>query len=104
MTDENRQFGRWVAERRKAADLTQTSLGAAIGLDPSAITRMESGERKTSLDEVAALIRIFGVVPDLLRDACLRCGGFPPQGFTCNTCGAGDPQLAEYARAGVEGW
>ncbi|MFE9127005.1 helix-turn-helix transcriptional regulator [Streptomyces sp. NPDC007148] len=52
----------------------------------------ETGRPKAwTANEIAALAELFGVAAgDLFGDHCSKCGGEPPVGFTCNTCGAGE--------------
>jgi transcriptional regulator with XRE-family HTH domain len=59
--------------------------------DPTAITRIEKGNRAVTLDEAFALAAVFGVTVDQLATAtdCDVCHGCPPAGYTCNICGAG---------------
>ena len=57
-------------------------------------TKVECGFRHLSLDDFAALLRIFNVPAEELLTApsCDACLGVPPPGFTCNACGKGTPQ------------
>lgn len=45
-------------------------------------------QRAWTADQLAAVAELFGVtVGDLFAECCSKCGGEPPTGFTCNTCG-----------------
>lgn len=50
-----------------------------------------SYQRRFSADEVERLAAIFGVSPEQLNTRCVNCGGHPPAGFACLTCGASAP-------------
>lgn len=45
--------------------------------------------RPITVDELAAVAEALGIpaVALLAPGSCLSCGGEPPAGFTCNTCG-----------------
>jgi hypothetical protein len=45
-------------------------------------------QRGFTADEVERLATIFGVSPSQLTTRCANCGGHPPTGFACLTCGA----------------
>lgn len=46
-------------------------------------------QRAWTADELVSVAELFGVtVGDLLAECCSQCGGTPPAGFTCNTCGS----------------
>lgn len=84
-----------VQRLREAQGMTRTRLaemfeegGRSGGV--LAISRIESLRRRVDADDLVVLARILNVEPaDLLMDApkCRSCGGTPPPGFTCNTCG-----------------
>lgn len=45
-------------------------------------------QRPWTADQLVAMAAMFEVtVGDLLAECCSQCGGTPPAGFTCNTCG-----------------
>lgn len=60
-------FARRLRERREALGLSQAAVAEAlraesgISLDPTAITRIESNDRRISLDEAVALATILGI-------------------------------------------
>jgi transcriptional regulator with XRE-family HTH domain len=76
-----REIGALVAELRQRAGLGQAQAGAHLGIDQSAMSRIERGQRNLSAWELYALADLFEVVPDqILRkedDArvLLRAGG-----------------------------
>jgi len=47
-------------------EMTQTALAAAIGIDRTAMSRVESGERSLNLTEMLALANVLGVDSDVL--------------------------------------
>jgi transcriptional regulator with XRE-family HTH domain len=58
-----------IRNARKAADLTQAEVAAALRLDRSAISRVEGGERGLAVGELAALARLLDLtVDDILFD------------------------------------
>ena len=63
------QVGRRIAELRAERGVSQRRLAAALGLDPSALSRIESGERGLAVGELVAAAEFLGVETDaLLRD------------------------------------
>lgn len=86
---------------RLLAGLSQEEAGVVIaerlgGLPWSrqAVSAAEKGRRGWAADEVRALAECFDVTPGSLFEpvpACGRCGGTPPEGFACTTCGASTP-------------
>jgi Zn-dependent peptidase ImmA (M78 family)/transcriptional regulator with XRE-family HTH domain len=48
-------LGRRISQARAEADITQAELGRAVGLDRTAIAKLESGARKVSATELVAL-------------------------------------------------
>jgi transcriptional regulator with XRE-family HTH domain len=53
-----------------------------------AISKIESGSRGFSIEELFALARFFGLsVDDFVLNICDRCQGSPPKGFACLECG-----------------
>jgi Zn-dependent peptidase ImmA (M78 family)/DNA-binding XRE family transcriptional regulator len=52
--------GRRVAEARKAADLSQEELAGRLGLDRTAVSKIESGDRRVDTLELAQLARELG--------------------------------------------
>lgn len=59
-------LGSRILEQRKRLGLNQAELGAKIGLSHKAISTMESGTRKTSLDKLVELAYVFRVSTDYL--------------------------------------
>lgn len=53
-------LGRRVAEAREDAGMTQDSLGRAVRLDRSAISRLEKGERKINVPELVQIATVLG--------------------------------------------
>lgn len=53
-------LGRRVAQARDAADITQEGLARAVGLDRTAITRLEKGERKLNVPELVSIAQALG--------------------------------------------
>jgi transcriptional regulator with XRE-family HTH domain len=60
-TDFQDTVGPRIAELRK--DMSQAALAAAIGIDRSAMSRIESGERAISLSELVRISAELGVEP-----------------------------------------
>lgn len=50
-----------IAEARKAADMTQEHLAAAIGVDRTALSLIEKGERKASAVELVKLAAVLDI-------------------------------------------
>jgi len=46
---------------RKATDLTSTAVGAQLGWSQSTVSRIETGKRNASPDEVIAMLALYGV-------------------------------------------
>jgi hypothetical protein len=59
-------------------------------LQANGVTKIEMGNRAVDVDDLVAIARVLGVEPQqpLKPFECLTCGGKPPEGFTCRTCGA----------------
>ncbi len=63
------QVGRRIAELRTEREVSQRRLAAALDLDPSAMSRIETGERGLAVRELVAAAEFLGVGADtLLRD------------------------------------
>ncbi|MGV0581392.1 XRE family transcriptional regulator [Mycolicibacterium elephantis] len=58
---DSRTLGERIREARKRADLSQEQLGEAVGLDRTAINKIESGIRKVTALELADIARAIGV-------------------------------------------
>ncbi len=65
------EVGAKISELRQERDVPQRVLAEAVGLDPSGMSRIESGERGLAVDELVAVAAFFGVTLDTLlrRDA-----------------------------------
>jgi hypothetical protein len=50
--------------------------------------RRNGRQRGFTSQEVERLATIFGIFPAQLMTQCANCGGQPPTGFACLTCGA----------------
>ncbi len=55
------EIGERVREAREAADLTQTQLAAAVGLERIALVRVESGQRQLNAMELFRISDALGV-------------------------------------------
>lgn len=53
-------LGRRLAQARDDAGVTQEALGRAVGLDRTAIVRLEKGDRKLSVPELVAVAEVLG--------------------------------------------
>lgn len=61
--------GRRIAELREEAGLSQRQLAEAIGLDPSALSRIENGARGLAVGELTSIAERLDVdVEAILRD------------------------------------
>ena len=71
MTDDlgyshERELGRRIARLREAAGLTQRELARRMDLTQSALSRIESGQRRLSAAQVSQLARILAIDPGAL--------------------------------------
>ena len=78
---------------RQRAGWPQGQLGALMGWRANSTVCAAEGQRGGrqrgfTLDEVHRLADIFGLEPWQLMTRCANCGGHPPRGFTCQSCGA----------------
>lgn len=55
--------GTWLRDCRKERALSQDALGRMVGLDPSAISRIESHQRELTFAEAVAFAQIFDSAP-----------------------------------------
>lgn len=67
-------FGAWVAERRGAFRWSQAQLAARVGISPSLLSKVESGERQLAPERFAALAEAFGETEVKIA---LRAGALP---------------------------
>lgn len=79
---------------RMDAKMTQADLAKAAGVSRPQIANIEAGNTDTPLRVFVAIVRALKVDPAaVLREpTCRACGDLPPNGFTCNACGAGGDQ------------
>ena len=56
-----KELGQNIAEARKRAGMKQEDFARLIGLDRSAVSRIESGERKVDSIELATIAGVLGV-------------------------------------------
>ena len=65
---EQQTLGRRIQEARKAAGLSQESLGERLGVSRQAVSKWESGVSDPSTSNLLALAKLYGVsAEDLLR-------------------------------------
>lgn len=62
----DKKLAQRIIDLRESADMTQAELGRRLGLDRSAMSKIENGTRKVSSDELAKLSEIFSVTTDYL--------------------------------------
>jgi hypothetical protein len=75
---------------------TQAHLGQLMGWTaPSTVCAAEghrgNRQRRFARWEIDQLAAIFGIPVRQLLTCCATCGGQPPPGYACLTCGAGHP-------------
>ena len=58
---EQQTLGRRIQEARKAAGLSQESLGERLGVSRQAVSKWESGTADPSTSNLLALAKLFGV-------------------------------------------
>jgi len=58
------EIGRYVAELRAERGLSQRELAEYIGIDKSAMSRVEAGARGLAVDELVAAAEFFGKTTD----------------------------------------
>ena len=90
---------------RRGKGWTQGQLGELMGWpSPSTVCAAEGRrygrQRHFTTDEVEQLAAIFGVTALALTTRCANCGGQPPAGFACLTCGAQATRTAKNAALG----
>ena len=85
-----RELGRRIARLREAAGLTQRELARRMELTQSALSRIESGQRRLSAAQVSQLARILAIDPGFLLQV--------------EPSGAGEPYAAEALQSSREGW
>lgn len=97
------RVGQHLVSLRRRAGMSQVEAGrliaAHLGATPwsrQAVSAAEKGRRNWTADDMMALAAAFGVTAGSLFDdvpECAKCHGTPPEGFTCNACGAATPRL-----------
>lgn len=60
------QVGQRIAELRAERGVSQRRLASALRLDPSALSRIESGDRGLAVDELVSAAEFLGVETDVL--------------------------------------
>jgi transcriptional regulator with XRE-family HTH domain len=83
------EVGSVVAELRRQAGLDQAAVAAHLGVDQSAVSRVERGERRLSAWELAALAELLEVEPGLLT------GREAPGAVLLRAAGADRPAVRE---------
>jgi hypothetical protein len=78
---------------RQRRGWTQGQLGELMGWPTAATVCAAEGHRSSRQRgftgaEIKRLAGIFGVSPQQLTTRCANCGGHPPAGFACLTCGS----------------
>ena len=87
------ELGRRIASLRAEHHVAQRRLAEEIGIDPSALSRVESGERGLAVGELVALASFFGIS----TDALLRVETDPvPQFRHDGDDGAAEAAVAEF--------
>ena len=67
MTDQTRaEIGRRLLNLRRERGVAQRELAAAVGVDPSMISRVEKGQRELSGTQLSAAARFLGAAPETL--------------------------------------
>lgn len=65
----DKKLAQRIIDLREAANIKQAELGRSLGLDCSATSKIESGPRKVSSDELAKLSEIFSVTTDYRKNS-----------------------------------
>jgi transcriptional regulator with XRE-family HTH domain len=61
-------FGNFVKMEREKREWTQTEFGAKVGINSSAISRIENGTKKISISKLKLLSEIFQIEPQKIND------------------------------------
>lgn len=61
-------FGNFIKTEREKRNWTQTDFGAKIGINSSAISRIENGSQRFSLSKLSRLANIFEIDIENIRD------------------------------------
>ena len=73
-TEEAREFGDWLRDRRQAHSWSQQAFAKKIQVSPAHLSRVEAGEKRLSEDALRRAALLLGQEPDLLL---LRAGVVP---------------------------
>jgi transcriptional regulator with XRE-family HTH domain len=55
-----------IRQARRQAGISQVQLARMIGVDQSAVSRIERGQRSVTVDRLVAISKVLGVEPSLL--------------------------------------
>jgi len=81
-TDFHRALALLLAELRLNASVSQGTLATELGIDQAAVSRVESGQRRLTVEETFAWFEALGLdVPEMagkLADLWMQYGGRPP--------------------------
>lgn len=92
------RIGLIIQARREGAGLRQIDLAEAANVSQTCISYWESGKRLPSLDDLELLAQVFNVPLSSFLDAeCEDCLDVQPPGFSCLTCGKGNPASTSQA-------
>jgi transcriptional regulator with XRE-family HTH domain len=61
-------FGKYIKEKRELLEWTQTEFGAKIGINTSAISRIENGTQKFSKSKLSKLAKLFNESEQIIKD------------------------------------
>jgi hypothetical protein len=91
--DQAAVIGANIRALRQQHGWNQAKLGELMGWPSNSTVcaaegRRDGRQRGFTTQEVERLAAIFSVSPSLLTTRCANCGGLPPTGFACLTCGA----------------
>jgi transcriptional regulator with XRE-family HTH domain len=97
-------FAANVFQLRNARGWSQEKLGELYNPDaakPAATVNLIEAGRQTGLDTVDRMAQVFGkTATEMITPLpCEWCDGEPPEGFSCNECGAATPRQAARAMA-----
>lgn len=80
--DISAEVGRRIQDRRLALGMSQRDLCGAVGFHATVITKIETGQRKVSVDDLVAIAGALGVEPAALlpQRGAERVSGPSPRG------------------------
>jgi len=61
-------FGDFIKQEREKKDWTQTDFGAKIGINSSAVSRIEHGTKQISSDKLSVLAELFSIEIDKIKE------------------------------------